>query len=191
MDNLPIETGFAEISIPAPTNVRALAPQPNLDTSDFVKIARLMVMNTGPAELVLRRVEITLEQFEKWVQPHHIYQNAFNTFLIEWESPLSTKQRIAIQAAAVVEDAIPEIAMRIADGTVPLGQVVEALKALAKFAGIGEQAQSEAESRDRFTINITTSTPEIPQIQLQSEGKGSSTPLLEHEPTTEALIRKV
>ena len=191
MDSMPIETGFAELSIPAPTDVRVLAPQPDLDVSDFVRIARLMVMNTGPAELVLRRVEITQEQFDKWVRPHSIYQNAYNTFLIEWESPLSTKQRIAIQAAAVVEDSIPEIALRIADGTVPLGQVIEALKALAKFAGVGEEKQEIGESGTRFTINITTSTPEKTiegsAIRLKPEGESPPSQIRIEPPRTTQL----
>ena len=173
---LPIETGFAGLKLPNPAELPVPAHQPDLTLHELVKIARLMVMNIRPMAITLRSFSITAAQFEAWVQRHPIYQNAFKTFMLEWESPLNTKQRIAIESAAALEDAIPDIAVRMADASTPFNQVIEGAKALAKFAGVGEQGQENTDTAQRVSININLAIPDkkapVSMDQIQSQPQG-------------------
>ena len=158
MPFIPIETGLADAEVYQSADLSSHALHPNLNPNQVAKLARQMVMDILDEGMILRAAGISQEQFERFVKPTELYRRVYSTFLLEWQSPLSTNKRIAIMAAALLEDGLIDIADRMTDKREPLNHAVEAAKTLAKFAGVGESAaQGSLAPSERFTINIITS----------------------------------
>ena len=158
----PVETGLANVEIPSTDELDTaplhLVHHPNLDVRQITKIARNMVMGAMQPEMILRSEGISDEQFQRYIRPTELYRRVYDTFLLEWQSPLSTNKRIAILSAILLEDGLMDIALRMVNAETPFNSAIEAAKALAKFAGIGEStAQQSLAPSERFTINIITS----------------------------------
>ena len=160
-----VESGLADVEsfstgdqLPGPIH----QVHPNLDHRQITKIARQMVIGAMQPEVVLRSEGITDEQFQRFIRPTELYRRVYNTFLLEWQSPLSTNKRIAILSAVLLEDGLMDLALRMVDGNTPFNSAIEAAKALAKFAGIGESTgQQSLAPSERFTVTINLATPEV------------------------------
>ena len=79
---------------------------------------------------------------------------------IEWNSAMSTPDRIKIQAAAALEDKLPDLAIRMGNKSEGLPGVVEAAKLFAKIAGVGEREMGAVASGERFSIVINLGADE-------------------------------
>lgn len=183
-----VETGLENVEI-VPTAELDTAPlylvaHPNLDHRQIAKIAREMVIGALQPEVILRSAGISEEQFQRYIRPTELYKRVYETFLLEWQSPLSTNKRIAILSAVLLEDGLMDIALRMVDGNTPFNSAIEAAKALAKFAGIGEStAQQSLAPSERFTINIITSEAgHATQIQQVTERQSGPPPILIEPP---------
>ena len=178
-----IESGLADVVIfsadeqlPIPSHLI----HPNLDHRQITKIARNMVIGAMQPEVILRSEGISDEQFQRYVRHSELYKRVYDTFLLEWQSPLSTNKRIAILSAILLEDGLMDLALRMVNADTPFNSAIEAAKALAKFAGIGESTgQQSLAPSERFTINIITSqTSERLEVQQVTEGKSAHPPIL-------------
>jgi hypothetical protein len=156
---------------------------PGLDVNRLAVLAREMAMAIQPVEKILNAVGISQAQFEKFILPNAFYKRAYESFVLEWESALSTNKRIALGAAAILEDSLPKLNARMLNDINPLSSVTETAKLFAKLAGAGET--KEAVQGERFTITInmggekvrieeTIGAVQIPKI---IEGESSSTPI--------------
>jgi len=125
---------------------------PDLDANRLAVLAREMAMAIQPVEKILNAVGISQAQFEKFILPNAFYKRAYESFVLEWESALSTNKRIALGAAAILEDSLPKLNARMLNDINPLSSVTETAKLFAKLAGAGET--KEAVQGERFTITI-------------------------------------
>ena len=125
---------------------------PDLDPNRIAVVAREMAMNIRPVETILASAGISQAQFEMFILPSAFYKRAYETFVLEWESALSTNKRIALGAAAILEDSLPKLNARMINDINPLSSVTETAKLFAKLAGAGET--KEAVQGERFTITI-------------------------------------
>lgn len=169
---------------------------PDLDANRLAVLAREMAMAIQPVEKILNAVGVSQAQFEKFILPNAFYKRAYQSFVLEWESALSTNKRIALGAAAILEDSLPKLNARMINDINPLSSVTETAKLFAKLAGAGET--KEAVQGERFTITInmggekvrieeTIGAVQIPHIiegEINSlplsainEGESSSTPI--------------
>ena len=126
---------------------------PALTANQMAAIAREMAMNVRGADVVLRAAGITKGQFENYVVVHPYYKRCYETFVVEWESALSTNKRIAIEAAAALEDTLPYLIARMQDDKEPLNQATETAKLFTKLAGAGETTGANAVG-EKFSISI-------------------------------------
>lgn len=125
----------------------------DLSSQQMAALAREMAIGIKDPRLVCESFGVTQAQFDAYVRPHAFYKKAFDAFVLEWESALSTNKRIALQSAAALEDGLPRLSARMANGAEGLPAVTEVAKLLAKLAGVGEEKRQVAEG-ERFTITI-------------------------------------
>ncbi len=151
-----------------------LPTQINLNQSEIAALAREMAIAIKDPDLVLETFRITRDQFEAYVLKNTFYKRAFEAFVIEWESALSTKKRIELQSAAAIEDVLPKLSARMSSGTEGLGAVTETAKLLAKLAGIGEDKKTPTEG-ERFSITINLGA----DTKLQFEETIGGAPLID------------
>lgn len=170
MDDLPDETAFT-FKMPPRT-------VPELDVHRLTELARALAVNLQPEEEILTRFGIAAEDLAR-LRKNEFFKNALENFTQEWNSPLTTPQRMKIKSAMILEDSLPTLAQRMVDNQEPLRDSIEAAKLFAKMGDIGEQKNGIASAeRVSITINIGTEkltfekTPvvEISEIQPLPEG---------------------
>lgn len=149
--NQPAKTDVTAAVTPA---VPAVAEKPpEWDIPDLTALARDVAIQMVDLPVILEKHEITPEQYAK-LQENTFFKQLVTQAAIEWNSPASTNQRLALQAAALLEDHMPDMASRIKNTQEPLPGVVQAAALLTKIAGIGEAAKGPAEPGEKFTITI-------------------------------------
>jgi hypothetical protein len=143
----------SETTLPAPeVNLPALVDSPELTNFDLAKLAREIAMNIKPLDTVLEIFKITPAQYEK-IKVHPFFARALDQFTIEWNSAKSVHDRIRIESAIILEDAMPNLAGRMAKSDETLGAVIEAGKLLHKMSGM-ETERASGNPGDKFTITI-------------------------------------
>lgn len=133
-------------------NQPALVDSPELSNYDLAKLAREIAMNIKPLDAVLSLYKITPEQYEK-IKVHEFFARALDQFIIEWNSAKSVHDRIRIESAIILEDAMPGLAGRMAKESESLASVVETGKLLANLSGIGKEKE-RGNPGDKFSITI-------------------------------------
>ncbi len=127
---------------------------PDLSTTDLVKLAREIAMNIKDVGIVLGHYHLTQDQYD-WLKEHHaFFKQALQVSTIEWNSSLTTPERLKLESAAILEDALPRLGARMVNSAEGLPGVVEAAKLFAKMAGIGEREGGERAPGEKFTISI-------------------------------------
>jgi hypothetical protein len=102
---------------------------------------------------VLEIFKLTGEQYAR-IAATEFFQLTLALARIEWTSAVNTAERIKIEAAAALEDALPALSARMSDSYENLTAAVEAGKLFAKLAGLGERDASGGHAGEKFTINI-------------------------------------
>lgn len=146
-------------------------------------LVRDLAMNMYETPFVLQKHSLTPGQYET-LCGNDFFKKALEAATIEWNSPLSTPKRLAMEAAIALEDALPDVAVRLRNNKEPLPGVVELAKLFAKMAGVGEQANAANTPQERFkiTINLGADIMQVEKsrvpisIQSQSEGSGTLLP---------------
>ena len=168
----------------APLPIPAVpAAMPNLTQIQLVKLAREVALDIHPIEKILVEYNITEAEFET-VQKNPYYKRVFDKMVEEWQSPLSTPERIRLISAAFLEEALPVLGARMQLGHEDLKKVVETGALLGRFAGVGERKEDKgsgekftitinlgADEKLRFEKDITPSPQETIQVEEQSEDK--------------------
>lgn len=189
MDELPTEAVPVTVTVTQPP-----PPQVELTGVQIAQLARELVMDVFPHTVIFGHFGITQAQFDAHIAPHPDFKRFFDQITAEWNSALSTPQRLKLQAAAYLEEALPKLAARMSAKTEDLGRANEVAKTLAKIAGIGEP-NGAANPGEKFNITInlggekveitktidagTTST-EVPAASALfeiTEGQGGAVPL--------------
>lgn len=163
---------------------KALVKLPVIDVPTLAKLARDVAMDIKERHAILRDYNLDQAQYDYLETYNDFYKNALSAASIEWHAPLSTTERIKIEAAAILEDSLPGLGARMQNKSEGLPGVIEAAKLFAKIAGAGEQAGSGAGSGERFTINIdlggdqkiavSTGGPSIQSAQRTLDGSLSA-----------------
>lgn len=125
----------------------------NIEPTDMVKLAREIAMDIRELADILATYKLTGEQYAR-ISTLPFFKSALQSAIIEWTSALNTHERIKIEAATSLEDALPVLAGRMKDKNETLPAAVETGKLFAKIAGLGEREQAQHAPGERFTINI-------------------------------------
>lgn len=134
--------------------VIAAPPLPEFTPVELAKLAREVAMDIKDLAVVLEHYKLTREQYDQLAQHNEFFKQALHVSIIEWNSALTTPERIKLESAAILEDALPRLGARMANAAEGLPGVVEAAKLFAKIAGLGEKEQGTSAPGERFTINI-------------------------------------
>lgn len=133
---------------------KALIQLPPLTASDLARLARDMAMDIKERSVVIKAFGLTETQYEYLEAHNDFYRQAYHAACIEWHAPLSTQERIKVEAAAILEDSLVDLGARMRNKAEGLPGVVEAAKLFAKVAGVGERETGAGAPGERFTINI-------------------------------------
>jgi hypothetical protein len=121
--------------------------------SNLAALAREVAMDIKPLPDILKVYRLSEDDYLK-ISKIPFYAKALETAAIEWNSALSTHDRIRIEAAAIMEDAMPGLSARMKSKEEALPAAIEAGKLFAKLAGLGEVNKAAAGSGEKFVIQI-------------------------------------
>lgn len=116
-------------------------------------LAREIVVGIEDVDAILRRKGITNIQYEK-IRKNPFYTRIFNEYSLAWNAADNADARAKLQAAYLVEQALPGYFVRVTDKLEPLPAITEAMKFLARVAGIGERRAESGPEGGRFLISI-------------------------------------
>lgn len=133
---------------------KSLLRLPVISPADLARLAREFALNIKERHVVLREFKLDEAQYEFLEKNNEFYKAALHAACIEWQGPLSTPDRLRIQAAAILEDSLPGLGARMQNKGEGLPGVVETAKLFAKVAGVGEREAGARGPGERFSINI-------------------------------------
>lgn len=158
----------------------------------LAKLAREMAIGIYEEDKILGRFGLTAEQY-KLIAAIPFYDQMLKTFTIEWHSAKSTPDRIKLEAAAILEEALPHLGARMTSPEDSLAMQVQAGQLLAKLIGIGEGQQAHQQG-EKFVISINlgadTERYDVtrpPQITVETEQRQISA----DQPKLQELVKEV
>jgi hypothetical protein len=110
-------------------------------------------MDIKELPLILADFKLALDQYDL-IAAHPFYAAALDEARREWNSAMSTSDRIKVEAAATLEQALPFLGAKMIKKDESLDAQVKAGQLLAKLAGVGEGNGNAGAPGDKFTINI-------------------------------------
>ena len=121
----------------------------------MVKLAREIAMDIQPLAVILKQYSITDETWEE-LQRNTRFQMLLGSEVEAWQTALNTHERVKMKSAAMLEEWLPELNVRLNDHNEALPAVIEAGKMLARIAGLGMPGDVTAGGvGERFVINIS------------------------------------
>ena len=139
-------------------------------------LVRDLAMNMYDLEYILKKHSLTQDEYDG-LRENEFFKRAMEVAATEWNSPMSTHKRLAMQAAIGLEDAMPVMAARMLKSNEPVPNIIEIAKVFTKIAGVGEdKTQSAPTEKFHITIDLggdiqrfEKSRP-VQEIQSQPEG---------------------
>jgi len=133
---------------------KALVQLPALTWPELAKLARELAMDIKEEAVILKEFKLDNAQFEFLKVHNDFFRETFAAACKEWHAPLSTQDRIKVEAAAILEDSLLGLGARMQNKGEGLPGVIEAAKLFAKIADVGERKDGAAAPGERFSINI-------------------------------------
>ncbi len=127
---------------------------PHLDWPTLAALAREVAMNIKERTVILTDFKLTESQYDFLETYNEFYRSALAAACKEWHAPLSTQQRIEVEAAAILEDSLLILGARMQNKGEGLPGVIEAAKFFGKIARVGEREAGPTTPGERFSINI-------------------------------------
>lgn len=127
---------------------------PKMSPPELAQLAREVAMNIKPLSAILQDFKLNDTQYEFLEEHNEFFKAALHAACIEWARPLSTPERIKIEAAAILEDSLVGLGARMQNKGEGLPGVVEVAKLFSKIAGVGEREAGPGNPGERFVINI-------------------------------------
>jgi hypothetical protein len=124
----------------------------DLDEYAMAKLAREMAMAIRNYKDIFADFGVTEEDYYE-IAKNDFYKRAKEQFALEWNSTLSTSDRVKITSAAGAEQGLLAVTRRMLDPNEPFPGVLSAFKQLCQNAGIGDP-NVEQKSNERFIIQI-------------------------------------
>lgn len=168
-----------EPSANVPAVIEPLAPAVETRTQvKLAKLAREVAMNIRDLPVVLKDYGLTADDYNTHIYPNPFYRRTLDNYIQEWNSAVSTQQRIKVEAAATLEDSLHHLGARMNKNDENLPAVVEAAKLFAKLAGVDGQAATGGGSAEKFSITINLGA----DTQLHYERDITPTPPIDETP---------
>lgn len=124
-----------------------------LDQTKLTELAREVAMNIRTLPEILADWQISLETYEKEIDPNPYYKRTLDQLVIDWNGAYATRDRIKLRAQAQVEEALRPLGLRLLDPKENLSSQVEVGKFFANLGQLGD-SKDKVNQSDRFTITI-------------------------------------
>src|SRR5262245_14559834 len=122
------------------------------DRHFLAKLAREFAMNIKTREDILTVYKLSEEEMQK-TKAISYFITARDQMTIEWNSALSTPQRLRLSSLALLEESLLDVAVRMSNPNEPLTGAIQTAKFLADLGGMGGgNQQGIASPVDRFVI---------------------------------------
>src|SRR5262252_17307 len=125
---------------------------PDLDEIQMAKLARELVMNIRNYRLTFADFGIDENDYQQ-IEKNEFFRKVKDQFTIEWNSALSSEERVRLINLAYYEQLSPVLAKRAMAPDANLAAATDVGKLLMKGAGVGEP-KSEKANTERFSIQI-------------------------------------
>lgn len=166
----------------SPSNLPSPVVAPVLKFADLVKLAREVAMDIRPLDTVLKDYHLPLAEYTLLLD-NPTYWRVLCEAQKEWNSALTTPERVKLSAAALLEQALPMIGARAGDRLEDLNKVVEAGKLLGKLSQLdGTGPQTGGSEKFSITINTGSGAVRIEAGKTKS-GPDEIQPFTEREGT--------
>lgn len=130
------------------------APKP-ADPDLLTRIARELATEQYRLEQILRRYDLDQNYFDEQIANNEFFKRVLADYTKEWQAPTSTHKRVALAAAAALEEKLPFLASRMGDPRSGLADAVATAKLFRELAGIAAPAPGiGASTGERFSISI-------------------------------------
>ena len=172
----PVTATVTDPAVVRDATLALIGPLPSLSPPELAQMARELAMNIRPRDDILKEFKLTQTQFEYLDQHHDFFRQAYRAACIEWHAPLSTKERISIEAAAILEDSLVGLGARMRNKGEGLPGVVEVAKLFAKVAGVGERETATGPAGERFVINIDLGADKAITLTAQAPAQAAPQP---------------
>ena len=130
------------------------ADMPEFKVEDLVRLAREVAVDIQELPTILHTFNLTEAHYAYLSEHNEFFKQALKVSRLEWASALSAPERVRLQAAAILEAALPRLGARMVNQAEGLPGVVETAKLFAKVGGLGEREASDRGPSERFTISI-------------------------------------
>ena len=125
----------------------------DLDEFALAKLAREMAMQIRNHNAIFADFGLTEEDYYE-ITKNEFFKRAKEQFTIEWNSTLSTADRVKITSAAGAEQGLLPMTRRMLDPNEPLASAAGVFKQLCQNAGIGDAKNQSSNASERFVITI-------------------------------------
>ena len=152
---------------------------PSNSDLDLVRLAREIAMDILPLDKILEQYSISDETWSQ-LQRNTKFNRLLASEVEMWTSADNTHERVKVKSAAILEEWLPQLYVRMSDDTEALPAVINAGQMLAKIAGLGNPEVVGAGGGERFVINISMG-PQAPPVEFAKDVTSKVT--IEHEPS--------
>ena len=135
----------------------AVTPPPPLP-DDFavhraIELARDLVMNLYDRDFILKKHGIS-DEICKRLEANGYFQQLLKELAMEWNTPKSAQDRLALHTAIGLETVLPDAIARISTKTEPLAGVAQMVKVLADISGANQAARQKIDRAPGEKFNI-------------------------------------
>ena len=124
---------------------------------DFAALAREIAMDIFPVETILSLHHLDDAEWLR-IQKNPRFQSMLEQMLRDWNSAMNTSERVKIKAATGLESILENYIRDIGDGSIPLGQRVEAGKFLARLGELDGSKLAGGQVGGGFQIVLNIGT---------------------------------
>lgn len=156
-------------------------PADKITIAELAALARDLVTNLYDQADLLKKHEITAQQLAA-IKTQPFFQKLLEDTTTEWNKPKNINERLALEAAAGLERAMPAIIKRMQEVKEPLPGVVQAAKLLSEVAGTNAKAQPTAGAGEKFSITINLGADQevyekTRSVTIEAEAAPSAVPV--------------
>jgi hypothetical protein len=142
---------------------------------ELLKLAREIAMDIRPLDEILNTHNITKDQFER-IAALPRFQLYLESEASAWHGSLNTHERVKLKAAAMLEEWLPELNMRMHDRSENLNAKIEAGKLARDLAGFAKNGVGVEGMGEKFSVTINlgqdsklTFEKQLPPIVIDAE----------------------
>lgn len=141
----------------------------------LLQLAREIAMDIRPIDEILKTHNLTMEQFEH-VSRLPRFQGYVESEASAWHGSLNTHERVKLKAAAMLEEWLPELNMRMHDRAESLNAKIEAGKLARDLAGFARSGVGVEGAGEKFSVTINlgqdaklTFEKQLPPVVIDAE----------------------